>query len=130
MVVSVKPQASVSASLSSLVRGFILTQHTNCRSPNTITYYDGILNRFLWYTEQQNWPDDARLITEWYIRDFLAYVSSGINRWGAKGNGSESSRNKATYTTVHHYFCVLKAFFNWCLREDYLPAKVRNDLYS
>lgn len=129
MVVSIRSQAPVSTSLSSLVKGFILTQRTNCRSPNTIEYYEGILNRFLWYAEQQNWSDDARLITEWYIREFLAYVSSDINRWGVKGNGSESSRKKATYSTVHHYYCVLKAFFNWCVREDYIQesplAKVK-----
>jgi hypothetical protein len=40
-----------------------------------------------------------------------------------KGNGSESSRPKATYCTVHHYYCVLKAFFNWCVREGlYFPC--------
>ena len=90
MVVSIRPQAPVSTSLNSLVKGFILTQCTDCRSPKTIEYYDGILKRFLWYVEQQNWSDNARLITEWYIREFLGYVSSDINRWGVKGNGSES----------------------------------------
>jgi site-specific recombinase XerD len=129
MIVSVKPQAPVSTSLSSLVQGFILTQRTDCKSPKTIEYYEGILNRFLWYSEHQDWPDDTRLVTEWYIRDFLAYVSGSVNRWGVKGNGSESSRKKATYSTVHHYYCVLKAFFNWCVREDYISesplAKVK-----
>ncbi len=120
MVVTIRPQAPVSASLRSLVKGFILTQRTDCRSPNTIEYYDGILKRFLWYVEQQSWPDDAKLITEWYIREFLSYVSSATNRWGVKGNGSESSRKKATYSTVHHYYCVLKAFFNWSVRENYI----------
>jgi site-specific recombinase XerD len=121
MVVSLRSQAPVSTSLSSLVKGFILTQRTDCRSPKTIEYYEGILNRFFWYAKRQNWPDDARIITEWNIREFLGYVSSDINRWGVKGNGSESSRKKATYSTVHHYYCVLKAFFNWCVREDYIP---------
>jgi len=50
----------------------------------------------------------------------LAYVSGEGNRWGIKGNGSESSRRKATYCTVHHYYCVLKAFFNWCVREVFI----------
>lgn len=122
MVVSIKPQAPVSTSLNSLVKGFILTQRTDCKSPKTLDYYEGILKRFLWYAEQQSWPDDTRLITEWYIRDFLGYVSGSINRWGAKGNGSESSRKRATYSTVHHYYCVLKAFFNWCVREDYIQG--------
>ena len=70
--------------------------------------------------DQQEWPDDARLISEWHIREFLSYVSGEGNRWGLKGNGSESSRPKATYCTVHHYYCVLKAFFNWCVRDGFI----------
>jgi len=121
MVLSIKSPVLVGTSLNTLVKGCILTQRTDCRSQNTIEYYDGILNRFLWFTEQQNWLDDTRLIKKWHIREFLYYVSSDVNRWGVKGNGSESSRKKATYSTVHHYYCVLKAFFNRCIREDYIP---------
>ena len=117
---SFKLQAPVSTSLTSLVKGFILTQRTDCRSPNTIEYYEGILKRFLWYAAGQGWHEDSSLITEWNIREFLAYVSGDINRWEVKGNGSESSRKRATYSTVHHYYCVLKAFFNWCVRDDYI----------
>ena len=36
---------------------------------------------------------------------------------GESGNGSESSRPVAKYSTVHHYYCVLKAFFNWYVGE-------------
>jgi len=120
MVVSIRSQAPVSTSVKSLVRGFVLTQRTDCRSPRTIEYYEGNLNRFLWYADEHEWPDDVRLISEWYVREFLAYVSGEGNRWGLKGNGSESSRPKATYSTVHHYYCVLKAFFNWCVREGFI----------
>ncbi len=122
MVVSIRSQAPVSASIRSLTQGFILTQRTDCKSPRTIEYYESNLRRFLWYTENQDWPVDVRLISEWHLRDFLAYVSGEANRWGVEGNGSESSRRKATYCTVHHYYCVLKAFFNRCLREEFIPA--------
>lgn len=121
MSVLTKTMAPVSTSVKSLVKGFILTQRTDCKSPRTIEYYEGNLNRFLWYADQQTWPDDTRLITQWNIREFLAYVSGEGNRWGLNGNGSESSKPKATYTTVHHYYCVLKAFFNWCVREGFIP---------
>jgi site-specific recombinase XerD len=120
MVVSIRPQAPVSTSLNSLVKGFILTQRTDCKSPRTIEYYESNLRRFLWYAERQEWPEDVRMITEWHIREFLAYVSGEGNRWGLEGNGSESSRTKATYCTVHHYYCVLKTFFNWCVRESFI----------
>ena len=83
MVVSIKSPVPVGTYLNSLVKGYIFTQHTDCRNQNTIEYYDGILNRFLWFTEQQNRPDDTRLITEWHIREFLYYVLSDVNRWGA-----------------------------------------------
>ena len=41
--------------------------------------------------EKQNCPEDARLITEWHIREFLAYTASEGDRWGLKGNSSETS---------------------------------------
>ena len=74
----------------------------------------------MWYAKQQNWPDDVRLITEWNIREFLAYIGEAGKRWGISGNGSESSRSVAKYSTVHHYYCVLKAFFNWCVGEGFI----------
>jgi site-specific recombinase XerD len=120
MVVSIRSQVPVGTSLKSLVSGFILTARTDCKSPRTVEYYQGNLRRFLWYSDQQDWPDDAKLITEWNIREFLAYLSGDCNRWGLEGSGSESSRGKASYTTVHHYYCTLKAFFNWCVRDGFI----------
>ncbi len=120
MVVYTRSQVPVSTSIQSLTKGFILTQQTDCKSPRTIEYYESNLRRFLWYADQQEWLDDVRLITEWHVREFLGYVSGEGNRWGLEGNGSESSRQKATYCTVHHYYCVLKTFFNWCEREDFI----------
>jgi len=60
------------------------------------------------------------MITEWHIREFLAYTGGEGNRWGISGNGSESSRPRASYSTVHHYYSVVRAFFNWCVREGFL----------
>ena len=120
MVVSIKLEAPPGTSLSSLVKGFVLTKQTEGKSPRTVEYYGGSLKRFLWYAEQQHWPDDARLITEWNIRDFLGYVGSETHRWGLEGNGSETSQPKASYATVRHYFVVLSCFFNWVSREGLL----------
>ncbi len=120
MVIYARAQTTIPTSIQSLVKGFVLTQRTDCKSPRTVEYYETNLRRFLWFAEKQGWPEDVRLINEWNVREFLAYVSEQLNRWGAEGNGSESSKGKATYSTVHHYYCVLKAFFNWCVREDFL----------
>jgi len=110
----------VTTSVRSLVKGFILTLNTDCKSPRTVDYYETNLRRFLWYAEHHEWPDDARLITEWHVREFLGYTGGEGNRWGISGNGSESSRPRASYSTVHHYYSVVRAFFNWCVREGFL----------
>jgi hypothetical protein len=93
------PQESLGTSLISLSKGFILTQRTDCKSPRTIEYYEGSLKRFLWYADSQKWPDDIRLITEWNVREFFSYCSTSTGRWGLRGNGSESSKPKASFTT-------------------------------
>ena len=98
----------------------MLTVRTDGKSPRTVEYYEGNLHRFLWYGQRVGWPDDARFITEWHIREFLGYVASEVHRWGLNGNGSESSQRQASHSTVHHYYAVLKAFFNWCVRENLL----------
>jgi site-specific recombinase XerD len=121
MITQTRSQVPVSTSVKSLIKGFILTQHTDCKSPRTVEYYESNLRRFLWYAERHEWPDDVRLITEWHIREFLAYAGGERNRWGLTGNGSESSRVRASYCTVHHYYSVLRAFFNWCVKEGFLP---------
>jgi site-specific recombinase XerD len=120
MVTFIKRMTPLGTSLKSLAEGFILTQRTDCRSLATVVWYEGILRRFLWYSETQNWPEDVRAVTEWHIREFLAYISTETNRWGVTGNGSESSRHKATHTTIHHYYRVLKTFFTWCVNEGFL----------
>lgn len=74
----------------------------------------------MWYVSRERLPDDATQLNEWHIREFLSYVSCQTNRWGLSGNGSESSQKKTTYTTVHHYYRVLKTFFAWCIREEFL----------
>jgi len=118
---SVKVHAPLGTCLKSLVRGYLLTHQTEGSSPHTIEYYRGILDRFLWYSTNADWEDDARLVNEWHIREFLGYVGTELNRWAREGNGSESSSRKASAATVHHYYSVLRAFYNWAVREGFVP---------
>ena len=120
MVVTLEQKVPTGASLTSLVNGFLLTKRTECQSARTAEYYEGILKRFMWYINQNQFSDNARLLNEWHIREFLSYVSVQKNRWGMTGNGSESSHGKASYTTVHHYYRALKTFFLWCINEEFL----------
>lgn len=120
MAVSIKPEALPGTSLKSLVKGYLLTHQTEGSSIHTVEYYRGMLNRFLWYAQRQGWPDDVRFFNEWYIREFLGYLRTEINRWSKEGNGSESSSRRASPRTIHHYYGALRAFFNWTVKEGFL----------
>ena len=80
MVVDIKLQTALGTSLKSLVKGYLLIHQTEGLSSHTVEYYQGILNRFLWYVERQNWSDDARLLTEWHIREFLGYIGIEVSQ--------------------------------------------------
>jgi len=121
MEIATRPTAPQGTYLKSLINGFVLTKQTEGKSPRTVEFYAENLRRFLWYSQQKEWPDDIRAITEWDIRDFLGYVANETNRWGLKGNGSEPTRRKVTHATIHHYFVVLANFFGWVIREGLLP---------
>ena len=120
MVISLRPLSKSGNSLKSFVNGFVLTKQTEGKSPRTVEFYSENLKRFLWYSVKQEWSDDIRIITEWNIREFLGYVGSQEKRWGVSGNGSETSKRKASFTTIHHYFVVLANFFGWAVREGFL----------
>jgi site-specific recombinase XerD len=120
MAVSIRTEVPEGVSLKSLVRGFVLTKRTEGKSPRTIEYYQENLRRFLWYAERQGWSDDIRFLTEWQVREFLGYVGTETNRWGLKGNGSETSQRTASRSTVRHYFVVLSCFFNWLTQEGFV----------
>ena len=104
-------------SLRSLVQGFILCQRTEGKSPRTVEYYQGILRRFLWYAEKKGWPDQAQLVSEWQVRDFLGYVASSRDRWGTS---SKNSRTEVSHSTLRHYYVGLHALFSWAVREGLL----------
>jgi site-specific recombinase XerD len=120
MITALRTEAKPGTSLRSLVNGFVLTKQTEGKSPRTVEFYSENLKRFLWYASKQDWPDDIRMLTEWHIREFLGYLANEKCRWGLEGNGSETSQNKASHTTVHHYFVVLANFFGWVVREGFL----------
>jgi site-specific recombinase XerD len=111
MVTATRTVAPLGTSLKSLVNGFVLTKQTEGKSPRTVEFYSENLKRFLWYASTQDWTDDIRMFTQWHIREFLGYLANEKCRWGLKGNGSETSQQKASHATVHHYFVVLANFF-------------------
>ncbi len=113
----IKVPTSHHTSLQSLVQGFVLCQQTEGKSPHTIKYYQGIPERFLWYARKQEWPVEAKLISEWHIRDFLGYVAEEKMRWG---DGSSNCQYKVGHSTLRHYYVGVGALFNWAVREGFL----------
>lgn len=103
-----------------LVKGFILTKATEGKSSHTVRYYEQIFRGFLWYADKQGWSDDARLLNEWHIREFLGYAATQTDRWGLSGSHSASSRQKASHNTLHHYYRALRHLFSWIVKEGYL----------
>lgn len=122
MIKTTQTRVPAAQSLRTLAKGFVLTHQTEGKSPKTVSYYRDNLRRFLWFAEEHGWSDDPALLTEWEIREFLAYVRGEKCRWGLSGNGSETSRPLASHSTVRHYFVVLSCFFNWAVREGFLEA--------
>ena len=107
-------------SLRPLVGAFVLTKLTEGKSPRTIEFYSENLRRFVWYAENQNWPQDIRALTHWHIEAFLGYVAIEKARWGLTGNGSETSHRRASQATLRHYYDILKRFYNWLVEEGIL----------
>jgi len=97
-MVNVKSQVRTGASLKFLIRGFILTKQQEGKSPRTVEDYAENLKRFLWYTQRQSWSDNAVGISQWQIREFLAYVGSEVNRWDSD---TLPAQRRACQSTVH-----------------------------
>jgi hypothetical protein len=68
MVASTKLGAPLGISLRSLVRGFVLTELIEVKSPRTVEHYQDNLRRLIWYAEKEGFSDDIRLLIEWQIR--------------------------------------------------------------
>jgi site-specific recombinase XerD len=101
-------------SIESLAKGYILNCKTESKSPKTISCYEMVINNFIWYCKQNNFPQVQKL-TAVHIRHFLWYLGSEPNRW----NSTNSRATKpVSQTTVNDYFRPLRTFFNWLEREE------------
>jgi len=68
--------------LTSLVDGFTLTCKVEGKSTSTITFYKGILDRFIWYLNEFNLKEVNPMV----IREFLGYLISTDKRWGSENS--------------------------------------------
>ena len=68
--------------IESLARGHILNCRSEGKSPKTIAIYEIVLKNFIWYCQQNNFPE-TQTLTPVHIRYFLWYLSTETNRWGS-----------------------------------------------
>ncbi|MFC2013436.1 tyrosine-type recombinase/integrase [Chloroflexota bacterium] len=104
-------------SIKALAQGYILNCRCEGKSPKTINTYEEHLKRFIWFCQQQGYPDEPQLLTVHHIRGFLWYIASEPTRWGAT---STTACKQAGQATVNHYYRVLNTFFRWLERETLL----------
>ena len=65
--------------LTSFVDGFVLTCTVEGKSPSTVKFYKGILEKFIWYLNEF----DIHEVNPMVIRGFLGYILSTDKRWGS-----------------------------------------------
>jgi len=102
-------------SIRSLIEGYILNCRCENKSRATIENYQYRLKCFLWFCQEQGYPDIPGDIEAVHIRQFLWYLASETNRWG---NNSIPAKKQASQATVNHYYRVLSGFFSWMHREE------------
>ena len=81
-------------SLESLAKGYILNCKSEGKSLKTIAIYETVLKNFIWYCQQNNFPEACQL-TPVHIRHFLWYLATESNRWESVIPPQESPPVKA-----------------------------------
>jgi site-specific recombinase XerD len=111
-------------SLESLAQGYILNCKSEGKSPKTIAIYETVLKNFIWYCQQNNFPE-AQQLTSVHIRHFLWYLATESNRWGII---NPASRKPASQSTVSVYYRSLKTFFHWSITKQLVPKNPMDNL--
>jgi site-specific recombinase XerD len=101
-------------SLESLSKGYLLQCRTENKSPKTISGYEMVLRNFIWYCNQQNYPQVQKL-TSVHVKHFFWYLASEPHRWNST---SPTANKEVNSTTTATYFRRLRTFFNWLEREE------------
>ena len=100
--------------LGNLIQGFKLSCQTECKSPRTVEWYTSFLDRFHRFLERNNRPTNISYLDKTHIREFIRYlqVEARVPHTGTP----------LSTATIQAYVRVLKAFFSWATREEYLKS--------
>ncbi len=101
-------------SLESLTKGYLLNCKTENEFPKTVSDYDMVLHKFIWYYHQNDLPEIHKL-NSFHIRHFLWYLGSETYLWNST---SPTAKKKVDQTTVNDYFRTLRTLFAWLEREE------------
>ena len=100
--------------LGNLIQGFKLSCQTECKSPRTVEWYTSFLGRFHGFLERNNHPTNTSCLDRSHIREFIRYLQ-------AEARVPHTGTPLST-ATIQGYVRVLKAFFAWANREEYLGS--------
>ena len=101
--------------LNRLIEGFLLSCRVENKSPATVSFYKGILDKFQWFLNK--FAIDS--IDAFAIRSFLAYVKDSENRWDS--TNARANKKVCPYT-VERYFTGLSALFRWSMEEGLIES--------
>jgi len=100
--------------LKNLIQGFKLSCQTECKSPKTVEWYLSFLDRFRRFTENSNCPADITHLNRNHIREFIHHLQ-------VEARVPHTGKPLST-PTIQGYIRVLKVFFSWAIKEEYLKA--------
>jgi integrase/recombinase XerD len=100
--------------LGNLIQGFKLSCQTECKSPRTVEWYTSFLDRFHRFLQRNDRPTNISYLDRGHIREFIRYLQ-------AEARVPHTGTPLST-ATIQAYIRVLKAFFSWATREEYLKS--------
>ena len=100
--------------LKNLIQGFKLSCQTECKSPSTVEWYTSFLDRFCRFAQRNNCPADVTHLNRNHIREFIRHLQ-------VEAKVPHTGKPLST-ATIQGYIRVLKVFFSWAVREEYLMA--------
>jgi integrase/recombinase XerD len=106
-------------SLEALALSFLTCKQIEGRSPNTLSWYRAILDRFCRYIESTAPGASVEQIGLAEARSFIQQLQCNTLRWQDHPTIKGSHGNLAV-TTVRGYVRTLKVFWNWIADEGYI----------
>ena len=110
-----KSYTQLAIPLKRLIEGFLLSCKVENKSPDTISFYKNILDKFQWFLGKYG----VDTIDATSIRQFLVYLKDSPNRWDSKNT---RANRPVSPITVRSYYSGLSALFTWSMEEELIET--------